>query len=501
MGFDFKIFNDSELKEEFVNWLVDEKWVDINSHFGRLWEYYQNSMLETGVQLNESSRTYVQAQEYGLPARITGFMRSQAAGMFGGQRLADVQRKEVVIENDITWRINALVDFLFGKNVNFISKSPDEAKRREIEQIINAVFSANGGIGFFQDMAVLGSVYGFVDCLVRPGRTLLERMSLTSISTSDKHSFDSIVSFASQISLELIEAARALPVLDENDYRSIKYYIQNFYQQKNDVIREGSFLNRILNSKGSATNRKRTIVTEILGPTAWQRYENQELIDEGENPMGRVPVVHIQNIAQPYFYEGASDVEQLIPLQDELNTRLSDRANRVTFQSFKMYLAKGIEGFEDRPVSPGRMWSTDNPDASIEQFGGDGATPSEDNHIAEIRDAMDKTSCVSPVVAGVLKDRLGNLTSAVALKLTLMGMLAKNERKKFTYGHGVQNIIEMIFDVLDKAGVYKTTPQERMVDIVFANPLPDTENDSLQNAKLKLELGVPQEQVFKELGY
>jgi hypothetical protein len=36
MGFDFKIFNDSELKEEFVSWLVDEKWVDINSHFGRL---------------------------------------------------------------------------------------------------------------------------------------------------------------------------------------------------------------------------------------------------------------------------------------------------------------------------------------------------------------------------------------------------------------------------------------------------------------------------------
>ena len=501
MGFDFKIFNDSELKEEFVSWLVDEKWVDINSHFGRLWEYYQNSMLETGVQLNESSRTYVQAQEYGLPARITGFMRSQAAGMFGGQRLAEVQRKEVVIENDITWRINALVDFLFGKNVNFISKSPDEAKRREIEQIINAVFSANGGIGFFQDMAVLGSVYGFVDCLVRPGRTLLERMSLTSISTSDKHSFESIVSFASQISLELIEAARALPVLDENDYRSIKYYIQNFYQQKNDVIREGSFLNRILNSKGSATNRKRAVVTEILGPTAWQRYENQELIDEGENPLGRVPVVHIQNIAQPYFYEGASDVEQLIPLQDELNTRLSDRANRVTFQSFKMYLAKGIEGFEDRPVSPGRMWSTDNPDASIEQFGGDGATPSEDNHIAEIRDAMDKTSCVSPVVAGVLKDRLGNLTSAVALKLTLMGMLAKNERKKYTYGQGVKNIVEMVFDILDKAGVYKTTPQERMVDIVFANPLPDTENDSLQNAKLKLELGLPKEQVFKELGY
>jgi hypothetical protein len=112
-----------------------------------------------------------------------------------------------------------------------------------------------------------------------------------------------------------------------------------------------------------------------------------------------LPVVHIQNIAQPFYYEGMSDVETLIPLQDELNTRLSDRANRITFQTFKMYLGKGIEGFEDKPVAPGRMWYTDNPEASIEEFGGDAATPSEALHIAEIREAMDKVSAVTPIVA------------------------------------------------------------------------------------------------------
>ena len=42
-----------------------------------------------------------------------------------------------------------------------------------------------------------------------------------------------------------------------------------------------------------------------------------------------------------------------------------------------MYLGKGIEGFEDRPISPGRMWYTDNPDASIEEFGGEAEAPSE----------------------------------------------------------------------------------------------------------------------------
>jgi hypothetical protein len=226
-------------------------------------------------------------------------------------------------------------------------------------------------------------------------------------------------------------------------------------------------------------------VTEIISATAWQRYENKQLIGEGELPWGFLPAVHIQNIAQPYYYEGLSDVEPLIPLQDELNTRLSDRASRITFQSFKMYLGKGIEGFEDRPISPGRMWYTDNAEATIEEFGGDAATPSEDMHIAEIREAMDKTSGVTPLVAGVLKNKLGNLTSAVALRLTLMGMLSKTERKRFTYGESLKKVCKMVLDILDKANIYRTSGAEREIDIIFPSPLPENMMEKLKEAEIK----------------
>ncbi len=193
--------------------------------------------------------------------------------------------------------------------------------------------------------------------------------------------------------------------------------------------------------------------------------------------------------------------EFLIPLQDELNTRLSDRASRITFQSFKMYLGKGIEGFEDRPVSPGRMWYTDNLEATIEEFGGDAATPSEDMHIAEVREAMDKASGVTPVVAGVLKNKLGNLTSAVALRLTFMGMLSKTERKKFTYREGLKKIAQMVLDILDKANIYRTSVADKDIDIIFPSPLPENMMEKLKEAQIKKELGVPAEQVLRELGY
>jgi len=504
MGFDLNIFKDPQLEADYVEWLVDEQSSDIQAHFAKLWEYYTNRTIESNgfgtydKKVNESGRCYVQAQEYGLPPRITGLVHSGDSGVFGARPVKDVQRKEVVIENDIAWRINAAVDFLFGKPIRFVSRASESQKRAEIESILKAVFEANGAIGFFQDMAVLGNVYGFVDCLIRPGGEILERLTSPSsqiISPKD------VLQTAQTIGLELIEAPRALPVLEENDYKKIKYYVQHFYQKRNAVEGKNSFLARLLLQGKSGDSRQTIAVTEIISSTAWQRYENKQLVGEGELPWGFLPVVHIQNIAQPYYYEGISDVEPLIPLQDELNTRLSDRANRITFQSFKMYLGKGIEGFEDRPVSPGRMWYTDNPDASIEEFGGDATTPSEGLHIAEIREAMDKTSGVTPVVAGVLKNKLGNLTSAVALKLTLMGMLSKNDRKRFTYSAGLKRICGMVLAILDTANIYKTSVAERNVDIVFANPLPEDTTEKLKEAEIKKGLGVPIEQVLKELGY
>jgi len=504
MGFDLHIFKDPQLEANYVEWLVDEQSVDTQAHFAKLWEYYTNRMIDingsgaSNRKVNESGRCYVQAQEYGLPPRITGFTHSANTGIFGARPVKDVQRKEVAIENDIAWRINAATDFLFGKPISFVSRSLDSQKRAEIESILKAVFEANGAIGFFQDMAVLGSIYGFVDCLVRPGGEILEQI----ISSSQTLSLKNVLQLAQTIGLELIEAPRALPVLEESDYKKIRYYIQHFYQKKNAVNRKSPFLARLLlQSKQSSDSRQTIAITEIISATAWQRYENKQLVEESELPWGFLPVVHIQNIAQPYYYEGLSDVEPLIPLQDELNTRLSDRASRVTFQSFKMYLGKGIEGFEDRPISPGRMWYTDNSEATIEEFGGDAATPSEDIHIAEIREAMDKTSGVTPLVAGVLKNKLGNLTSAVALRLTLMGMLSKTERKRFTYGEGLKKICKMVLDIFDKADIYKTSGADREIDIIFPSPLPENMMEKLKEAEIKKELGVPIEQVLRELGY
>lgn len=523
MAFDFSVFNRDEnsavLDEQFVDWQVNERAIDVVLYYEKLWRYYRNNLQElhslggNGSQPSETARPYRQAQEYGLPSRITGMNYSFYGGVMAGREASGISRKEVVIENDIAWRVDTLVDFLFAKGVTIISRAKDADRAEEIEQIFRTVFEVNGGTNYLQELALLGSVYGFVDIIVRLGSQFLTG-ALGGVSGNRERvfdaagpvaarpkDFDEVLARARDITLEAIEAPRSLPILDENNYRKIDYFIQHFWQQHNRLA-DGSTAARTVDHRGVQTGRqKETHNVEVIGPNYWQRYQDAEPVAEGVNPLGIVPVVHIQNMPLPTRYEGQSDVEPLLPLQDELNTRLSDRASRISFQSFKMYLGKGIEGFEDRVVAPGRMWSTDNPDACIEEFGGDAGSPSEDMHIQHVREAMEKASGVASVAAGILKGRVGNLTSAVALKVTLMGVLAKTARKRQTYGQGIKDLCRLVLLALDKTGVYPNKEAEREIDIHWPSPLPDNLMEKLQEASLKQQLGIPSEQILKELGY
>jgi hypothetical protein len=178
-------------------------------------------------------------------------------------------------------------------------------------------------------------------------------------------------------------------------------------------------------------------------------YEDERLIESADNSWtpGDIPVVHIQNISQPFRYEGMSEVEPLIPLQDELNTRLSDRAARVTMQCFKMYLAKGIAASKDdrRPRPPPLHRQPRRRDRGLRR-----RCPLPQRRAAHPRAprAMDKASGVPPLASGVVRAKIGNLTSANALRITLMGVLSKTARKRVTYGGGIARMCRLILAAL-----------------------------------------------------
>lgn len=427
------------------------------SELDRLWSYYRNEVVGS-----RDDGRFVLAQERGLPSRLRG-------------RETDVARsddRERVIENDIAWRIDALVEFLFGKPIRIRSEAPDEAKREVIERELERVWEASGGMGLLQDGALLASVYGWVDFIVRAD--------------------------GADVRIEPITPTRGIPIQDPSDYRRLLGYII-VAEREGGVAQETR--RGVLGMFAGRRRLQRSEVMEIIGATHRQVYVDGRLVFEAAHDWGAVPVVHVQNSGQPLRYAGRSDVEALIPLQDELNTRLSDRAHRITMQSFNMYLAKGLELDNPMPIGPGQLWMTDNPDAAIEAFGGDGHSPSEDRHIEEIREAMDKASSVSPAVLGVIRAKLGHLSSANALRIAMLGVLSKTERKRALFGRGIAEISKLALGALDRAGVLRTGEEERGVRVEWQDPLPRTQEEALREARLKVELGVSRERVLEELGY
>jgi hypothetical protein len=59
----------------------------------------------------------------------------------------------------------------------------------------------------------------------------------------------------------------------------------------------------------------------------------------------------------------------------------------------------------------------------------------------------------------------------------------------------------MVLEILDRANIFRSSREEREVEIIFPSPLPENMLEKLKEAQVKKELGVPAEQVLKELGY
>lgn len=455
----------------------------------RFWAYYRNPMKLLYSDHTEQRRWYRLAQELGIPPRITGRKGMSFAGSTTATStpLDDraAERREVVIENDIGWRIQSMIDFMVGKPIVIQSLSPSLAP--SINAIIASIFAAAGGTAFLQDAALLGHIYGHVDLALRIDPALL--------TLAAKHQ-DLPQALTQLLRIELIEPRRGIPLLSPFDYRTIDAYIVR------SPRRTPSTLERLRDALPIASPLAAHSF-DLITPTSWSVYTNGNKTFEQHLGLtdGNIPVVHIQNIAQPFIYSGQSEVEPLIPSQDELNTRLSDRASRVTLQSFKMYLAKGIHGFDRARVGPGQIWSTDNTDASVESFGGDAHSPSEDAHIREIREALDKISAIPPLASGVVQSKIGGLSSANALRITLLALLNKTSRKRIVYGNGIIKLCQLILAALHNAGILLTTPTDRLFSIAWPDPLPQDTSENLKAAQAKASLGVPLPIILAELGY
>jgi hypothetical protein len=83
--------------------------------------------------------------------------------------------------------------------------------------------------------------------------------------------------------------------------------------------------------------------TEILTDETVEQYINDELIDQYENPIGKVPVIHIPNVSISSSPWGQADIWDIIPLNRELNEKMTEISDIINYHSAPVTIITGAK--------------------------------------------------------------------------------------------------------------------------------------------------------------
>lgn len=214
------------------------------------------------------------------------------------------------------------------------------------------------------------------------------------------------------------------------------------------------------------------------------------------NPFGRVPIFHFPNDGTLGGY-GRSELRDVIPLQDILNKDLSDRLITQEFHSFPQRWAIGLqpdydaEGNAKSPkAGPDRLWFTDNEAAKFGQF--DASSLQGFIDIAE-NDRME-IARVSKTPVHQVAGMTGTPPSGEALRTMESPLMAKVEDRQSLYGAVWEDAMEFAVSLPSGTGEFDLTCDWKDTTSI-------SDKEKAEGLVLKQTLGVPKQQLWKELGY
>lgn len=218
------------------------------------------------------------------------------------------------------------------------------------------------------------------------------------------------------------------------------------------------------------------------------------------NPLGVVPIIPLVN--RPRLRgAGESEIAGVIPMQNAINKLAMDMLVAAEYGAFRQRWATGVEIPVDpetgKPVdayktSIDRFISTPVPDAKFGEFGQTDLTPYRDAIEMFVQHIASTTRTPPHYLLG----QSGSFPSGESLKATETGLVAKARRKMRHLGEAHEEAIRLAFRALDD-------PRGQIIDseTIWADPESRSEAEHTDAAMKKQALGVPNEQLWEDLGY
>ena len=222
---------------------------------------------------------------------------------------------------------------------------------------------------------------------------------------------------------------------------------------------------------------KRTVDTTVVYKEFWTSkeiivYEGKEEVDRMENPYGFIPFVQIKNFPIAGRTRGQGDLDDIIPLNVELNTKKSDISEVIDYHSAPITLVYGAR-IGNLEKGANKVWGGLPKDAKVENLGLQGDLVASSNYTADVKTAMCEIAGIPETVLGGAS-AISN-TSGVALQYINLPLIERTRVKRHCTQNGLQRVNKMILFLGLYHGLIEKPDDISMKDFLWNEvDLPDT---------------------------
>lgn len=230
----------------------------------------------------------------------------------------------------------------------------------------------------------------------------------------------------------------------------------------------------------------------------WQSGEGS-----GANPLGIVPLIPLPNNPSLTNRQGASDLANVIPLQDAVNKLVSDMIVASEFAAFRQRWATGIEipGLDpetgERKASPyvsavDRVWGSED---SQSRFGTFDVTDL-NNYVQAIENLIQHLAAQTRTPPHYLTAGMGQWPSGESLKASETGLVSKVRRKMRVFGEAWEQAIRLAFAV--EGDTKRADDME--CEVIWRNPETRAQAETVDAATKLTTIGVPEVALWEYIG-
>ena len=276
-----------------------------------------------------------------------------------------------------------------------------------------------------------------------------------------------------------------------------QFVFPRFNDHDKDKLESLLIMYPIRTERNTGLLMKRTVETTILYKEFWTDteivvYEGGVEVDRMENPYGFIPFVQIKNFPIAGRTRGVGDLDDIIPLNVELNVKKSDVSEIIDYHSAPITLVYGAK-IGNLEKGANKVWGGLPKDAKVENLELNGNLSASAIYISDVKTSMCEIAGIPETVLGGAS-AISN-TSGVALQYMNLPLIERTRIKRSCTSSGLQRVNKMILFLGLHHGLIERPKNISMRDFLhneveLPDTLPKDELIELQKIQQEMTLGL-----------